>query len=242
MPQPPPSTPPPPPPPAERRGSWWPLLLLAGFAAVVGVAAHVVFDHRDYGSGLWAARPGPEHASAWLQSGLGLAWRLQRGSLVSWTIGMFLGGAGLADIMIYCRDKIYPLGLPNGLAHVITGFAVFLKLLLGMKSRHFPPDPKPLAVSVLGEALRNAEKHARPTDVRIAITNLDGAFALEVRNDGIGDVAGAGAGLGLRLAAYESMQRGGMLEYGPESGEWRVRLVLPASDVEGFVAGVPGDG
>ena len=29
---------------------------------------------------------------------------------------MFLGGAGLADIMLYCRDKIYPLGLPNGLA------------------------------------------------------------------------------------------------------------------------------
>ena len=63
-------------------------------------------------------------------------------------IGMFLGGAGLADIMLYCRDKIYPLGLPNGLAHAITGFAVFLKLLFGMKSRHFPPDPKPLAFSV----------------------------------------------------------------------------------------------
>ena len=29
---------------------------------------------------------------------------------------MFLGGAGLADTMLYCRDKIYPLGLPNGLA------------------------------------------------------------------------------------------------------------------------------
>ena len=25
-------------------------------------------------------------------------------------IGMFLGGAGLADTMLYCRDKIYPLG------------------------------------------------------------------------------------------------------------------------------------
>ena len=34
---------------------------------------------------------------------------------------MFLGGAGLADTMLYCRDKIYPLGLPNGLSHVITG-------------------------------------------------------------------------------------------------------------------------
>src|SRR3712207_8186469 len=32
-------------------------------------------------------------------------------------LGMFLGGAGLADTMLYCRHKIYPLGLPNGLAH-----------------------------------------------------------------------------------------------------------------------------
>jgi signal transduction histidine kinase len=102
-----------------------------------------------------------------------------------------------------------------------------------------PEGLEPLAVSVLGEALRNAEKHARPSDVRIAITNVDGAFALEVRNDGIAAKPGAGSGFGLRLAAYESMQRGGMLEYGMEAGEWRVRLVLPASDVEGFVAGVP---
>jgi hypothetical protein len=63
-------------------------------------------------------------------------------------IGMFLGGAGLADIMLYCRTKIYPLGLPNGLAHAITGFLVFLKMLFGVKSRHLPPDPTPLAVSV----------------------------------------------------------------------------------------------
>ena len=38
-------------------------------------------------------------------------------------IGMFLGGAGLADTMLYCRDKIYPLGLPNSIAHGITAFA-----------------------------------------------------------------------------------------------------------------------
>ena len=63
-------------------------------------------------------------------------------------IGMFLGGAGLADIMLYCRDKIYPLGLPNGLAHALTGLAVLVKMLLGTKSRHLPPDPEPLAVSV----------------------------------------------------------------------------------------------
>jgi hypothetical protein len=31
-------------------------------------------------------------------------------------IGMFLGGAGLADIMLYCRERVYPLGLPNASA------------------------------------------------------------------------------------------------------------------------------
>src|SRR5690349_13780081 len=49
-------------------------------------------------------------------------------------IGMFLGGAGLADTMLYCRDKIYPLGLPNGVAHGITAFALVMKLLLKMKA------------------------------------------------------------------------------------------------------------
>ncbi len=106
-----------------------------------------------------------------------------------------------------------------------------------------PEGLEPLAVSVLGEALRNAEKHASPSEVRIAITSVDGAFALEVKNDGITNGGqGAGSGLGLRLAAYESMQRGGMLEYGAEAREWRVRLVLPASEVEGFVGGVGADG
>ena len=28
-------------------------------------------------------------------------------------LGMFLGGAGLAEFILYCRHKIYPLGLPN---------------------------------------------------------------------------------------------------------------------------------
>ncbi len=98
-----------------------------------------------------------------------------------------------------------------------------------------PKGLEPLAVSVLGEALRNAEKHARPTEVRVAITNVDGAFALEVRNDGLTSRPGPSAGLGLRLASYESLQRGGMLEFGLDGEQWRVRLVLPASDVASVV-------
>jgi hypothetical protein len=63
-------------------------------------------------------------------------------------IGMFLGGAGLADTMLYCRHKIYPLGLPNGIAHIITAIALMTKLFLRLKASFLPPDPKPLNVSV----------------------------------------------------------------------------------------------
>ena len=68
-----------------------------------------------------------------------------------------------------------------------------------------PEGLEPLAVSVLGEALRNAEKHARPTEVRVAITTVDGAFALEVRNDGI--AAPDGAELGARPAPGRATSR-----------------------------------
>ncbi len=66
-------------------------------------------------------------------------------------IGMFLGGAGLADTMLYCRDKIYPLGLPNGIAHVITALALLMKMLLRVKANFLPPDPEPLNVSMREE-------------------------------------------------------------------------------------------
>jgi signal transduction histidine kinase len=92
-----------------------------------------------------------------------------------------------------------------------------------------PADLEPLAQSVLAEALRNAEKHAQPSRVRVRVRRDDGAFTLEVRNDGVGTAdSGRGAGMGLRLAAMEALQRGGVVEFGPEEDdEWRVRLVLP---------------
>ena len=63
-------------------------------------------------------------------------------------IGMFLGGAGLADIMLYCRNRIYPLGLPNGMSHVLTAFAVVLRQVFGLRAKFLPPDPRPLSISV----------------------------------------------------------------------------------------------
>ena len=63
-------------------------------------------------------------------------------------IGMFLGGAGLADIMLYCRNRIYPLGLPNGISHALTAVAVVLRQVFGIRASFLPPDPRPLKISM----------------------------------------------------------------------------------------------
>ncbi|WP_309611903.1 acylglycerol kinase family protein [Sphingomonas sp.] len=63
-------------------------------------------------------------------------------------IGMFLGGAGLADTMLYCRNKIYPLGLPNGVSHVLAAIALVVRQLFGLKLSFLPPAPSQLSVSV----------------------------------------------------------------------------------------------
>lgn len=90
-----------------------------------------------------------------------------------------------------------------------------------------PAGLEPLAQSVLTEAVRNANKHARPTRVSVRVGRDDGAFWLEVVNDGV-ETAHRQAGMGLRLAALEALQSNGVIEFGArEPGIWQVRLVVP---------------
>jgi signal transduction histidine kinase len=95
-----------------------------------------------------------------------------------------------------------------------------------------PPDIEPLAQSVLAEALRNIAKHADATRIDVGLARDSDTFRLEVRNDGARG-QGRDAGMGLRLAAFEALQHGGVVEFGPvgEQG-WRVRLVVPLAPDE----------
>ena len=68
-------------------------------------------------------------------------------------LGMFLGGAGLADSILFCRNKVYPLGLPNGFSHVLTFCAVLLSLVFGARATFLPPRPAPLKVSLMREGV-----------------------------------------------------------------------------------------
>jgi signal transduction histidine kinase len=91
-----------------------------------------------------------------------------------------------------------------------------------------PEELEPLAQSVLIEAVRNASKHADPTEVEVTLRRIDGAFVMEVCNDGVHGRPRPASGMGLRLAALEAIQVGGIVEFGErEPGIWRVRLAVP---------------
>jgi diacylglycerol kinase family enzyme len=68
-------------------------------------------------------------------------------------LGMFLGGAGLADSMLYCRNKIYPLGLPNSLSHALTALALLFTMVFGIRATFLPPKPRMVSVSVLRQGV-----------------------------------------------------------------------------------------
>ncbi len=76
----------------------WLLLPAVAATAALLVVADLLLHRRDLGSGLWAARPGAAHAAAGLASPLGLAWRLQRGALLGWTIGYAVVGLAVGNI------------------------------------------------------------------------------------------------------------------------------------------------
>jgi signal transduction histidine kinase len=91
-----------------------------------------------------------------------------------------------------------------------------------------PTALEPLAQSVLTEAVRNARKHADARRLLVRTHTRDGTLVLEIENDGVPVQRAASTGVGLRLAALEALQAGGLVEFGERApGTWQVRLVVP---------------
>ncbi|MFF9058833.1 ABC transporter permease [Streptomyces sp. NPDC101213] len=87
---------------ADER--WWVLALFAAAIAAQGATAYVLAGRRDLGMSFLPTRPG--RAAGRLRTAGGLAWRLQRGSVLGWSIGFLLAGVvygamaeGAADLV-----------------------------------------------------------------------------------------------------------------------------------------------
>jgi ABC-2 type transport system permease protein len=79
---------------------WWVLGLAAGLTVIFAGAAYTLVSRRDLGAGLLPQRPGPAQAAPSLRGSFALAWRLHRGILLGWVIGMAVFGltmGGAAD-------------------------------------------------------------------------------------------------------------------------------------------------
>jgi ABC-2 type transport system permease protein len=103
---------------------WWVLLYLIVFAALVSAAAYALNAQRDHGAGLIAQRPGRAGAGNGLRTPLALAFRLHRGGLAGWLVGVTLGGLLMGSIASQvgnladtpqARDMIMKLGGARGL-------------------------------------------------------------------------------------------------------------------------------
>ena len=122
-------------------GRWWPLLLSVGLAVAAAAVGYTLSARRDLGAGLIAVRTGKPAAAPWLRSPLAAAFRLQRGSLLWWTValtvfGFIFGALGdqVADPEGMSENRIEMFGgsvdtLLDGYLGVIT---LFMAVLAGI--------------------------------------------------------------------------------------------------------------
>ena len=85
---------------------WWVLLLHLATAAVLTLVAYRLLAGRDVGAGLIAERAGPGTAAPALGNVFGLAWRLDRGALLLWTVGLCLYGLLMGSVVHGIGDEL----------------------------------------------------------------------------------------------------------------------------------------
>lgn len=75
-----------------------PLVLFALTGGALIGAAGLTAVRRDLGAGVLTPRPGPARGSASLGHPAGVAWRLTRGGLLGWSLGLILWGAAIGTL------------------------------------------------------------------------------------------------------------------------------------------------
>jgi ABC-2 type transport system permease protein len=85
---------------------WWVLLLHLATTIVLTAVAYRLLAGRDVGAGLIAERAGSGTAAPSLRNAFGLAWRLDRGALLVWTVGLALYGLLIGSVVHGIGDEL----------------------------------------------------------------------------------------------------------------------------------------
>jgi ABC-2 type transport system permease protein len=119
---------------------WWPLLVMVAATGSLLAGAVALANRRDVGSGLIPPRPGPPRAAPRLGRPVGLAVRLQRGSVIGWSVGLFLIGvvygaiANDVDEFVKDNETVRDVMAPGGGASITDSYlsrTLLIAALLG---------------------------------------------------------------------------------------------------------------
>ncbi|MCV7257485.1 ABC transporter permease [Mycobacterium shimoidei] len=117
---------------------WWVLVLHVATIVVLTALAYRLLARRDLGAGLIAERPGPATAGATLRGAFGLAWRLDRGALVLWTLGLCLYGLLIGSVVHGIGDELGDSGVAREIVTRMGGTSAleqaFITVAFGMVS------------------------------------------------------------------------------------------------------------
>ncbi|MEV6911210.1 ABC transporter permease [Amycolatopsis sp. NPDC051071] len=89
---------------ADER--WWVFLLPLAATVVVGAVGYALIPRRDIGTGLIPPRPGPAEAASSLRGPFALAWRLHRGPVIGWLIGVAVCAAVFGSVASGIGDVV----------------------------------------------------------------------------------------------------------------------------------------
>jgi ABC-2 type transport system permease protein len=123
---------------------FWVLLLPLTASIALIVIAYRLLARRDVGSGMFSERPGPPRGGADLHGPMGLSWRLSRGSLLLWTVGLCLYGLLIGSVVNGIGAEIGNAGMAQqvvarlgGTDALEQGFIAIAFSMLGMVASAF---------------------------------------------------------------------------------------------------------
>ena len=177
---------------------WVPLLLSLAAVVVLVPVSLFLQSRRDLSAGIFADRLGRAHASSGLSTSIGLALRLQRSSLLWWSIGVFAMGVVFGSFTGAMKEGAA--GMPQEILDIMGGSRGIVDGYIGYMALYFAMIVSAYAI-IAASGLRAEESGFRTEPVLATavgrsrwvlswtLVTLLGSLWLMV-------LAGAGEGLG----------------------------------------------
>ena len=109
---------------------WWPFVLLVELTGVLLAVTARLQARRDLGAGLMPDRPGPAGVPARYATSLGLALRLQRGSIIGWSATIVLCALVFGSVIQAMTNLLHDAGAKATAVIGVTTVDALLSLLV----------------------------------------------------------------------------------------------------------------